>query len=725
MLDDIVQDFLIESYENLSQIDQDLMALEKKSYTKETLGQIFRNFHSIKGTSGFFGFTKLQSVTHTGENILSLLRENVLEIHPEIISALLLLVDQIREIFITIEKTGTEGDKDYEETLRQINMRCSSPQNITTETPPFEQKKESLKNTQDLSKKNNSLESTLDTIEKTDSGDISELYVRVDTKLLDHLMNLLGELVLTKNQIASSMEILENKALAKTYQKLNIITSGLQEGMMKMRMQPLKNILAKLTRTVRDVATLCKKEVSFEIQGQETELDKTVIEFIKDPLVHLLRNAIDHGIELPEERQKKGKEREGRITLKAFHENGYIFLEISDDGRGIDLEQIKQCYLKKNILSLQQIDNLKPSEILELLFLPGFSSASEITEISGRGVGLDVVKTNIEKIGGTVEIQSQKEKGTSFKIKIPLTLAIIPSLLVRCQKHFFAIPQASILEIIHLEKEAVLQKLEIIEDFPVYRLRGQILPLIYLYQVLALSQKDSVEEDIHIIVFELEDYQFGLVVDEVQNTQEIVIKKLGTQLQNHKCFGGATILGNGEIALILDITGIAQKSGVLSEIKSRLNKYNKTIINSNASQKQKHILIAGLGPKGLIGIPLSKITRLEEISSTQIEQRVNSHDVIQYREKIMPLIYLDQTLYSDIISPTSEILPIIVYSYQDCEVGIVVHRIIDIIEGDVEFKTLFTQEEYSKPIIFQKKIIDMLNVEKIVQKFASKLTEYS
>jgi two-component system chemotaxis sensor kinase CheA len=338
---------------------------------------------------------------------------------------------------------------------------------------------------------------------------------------------------------------------------------------MKTRMQPIGNIWSKLPRVVRDLASSCGKQVRLEMEGKETELDKTIIEAIKDPLTHIVRNAVDHGIENPATRQQNGKPSEGCLKMRAYHEGGQVIIEISDDGGGLDLERVKQKAVQKMLISAEQVSILTDHQAIQLVFMPGFSTAEKITNVSGRGVGMDVVKTNIEKIGGMVDMQTVRGAGTTLKIKIPLTLAIIPALIVTSGGERFAIPQVSLLELVRLEKSQEDAQIEYIHGAPIYRLRGQLLPLVYLNKQLKLDDsrpgvEADAQEETNIVVLQADGHPFGLVVDKINDTQEIVVKPLGKQLKGVICFAGATIMGDGKVALILDVLGLAQQSNVVS-----------------------------------------------------------------------------------------------------------------------------------------------------------------
>ncbi len=397
--------------------------------------------------------------------------------------------------------------------------------------------------------------------------------------LLDKLMTLVGELVLARNQVMQFSNSQENTAFLGTVQRLNLLTTELQAGVMKTRMQPISNIWSKFPRVVRDLALACGKQARIEMEGQETELDKTIIEAIRDPLTHLVRNAIDHGIEAPAERLARGKTAEGRLALHALHEGGKVIIEITDDGGGIDPQRIRAKAIRAKLLTPEQADRLNDRELVNLIFLPGFSTADKVTQFSGRGVGMDVVRTNVEKIGGTVTLESRPGRGTTVKMKIPLTLAIIPALTITSAGDRYAIPQVSLLELVRLEGEQAERGLERIHGAPVYRLRGNLLPLVYLNRQLHPDatvprrngevRAPAAQGEITIVVLQADERQFGLVVDAIHDTEEIVVKPLQKQIKGIGIFAGATIMGDGKVALILDVLGLAQRANVISGVRER------------------------------------------------------------------------------------------------------------------------------------------------------------
>ncbi|MGZ4814261.1 MAG: chemotaxis protein CheA [Terriglobales bacterium] len=481
-MDDIIKEFLVESNDNLDQLDSGLVELEKDPYSQELLGSIFRAIHTVKGTSGVLGFPKLEAVAHAGENLLSKLRDGKLHLNLEITSGLLKMVDAIREILQRIENTGAEGDGNYTAVSELLNSLLEAELAKAEKTSETQSKLLGEILTEKLNVPQDAIDSALAQQAAGDPRKIGEILVeqghvasravldalktqaeaapqlsassiRVDVNLLDKLMNLVGELVLARNQILQFTSTLKESAFLGTAQRLNLITTELQEGVMKTRMQPIGSVWHKFPRVVRDLSVQFGKQVRIEMEGSETELDKTIIEAIKDPLTHIIRNAIDHGIELPRERTAAGKAAEGRVSLRAFHEGGQVNIEVADDGGGIHLERLKQKAIERGQITPEQAARMSERESLNLVFLPGLSTAAKVTNVSGRGVGMDVVKTNIEKIGGTVDVHSVEAEGTTLKIKIPLTLAIIPALVATSGGERFAIPQVSLLELVRLEGE--------------------------------------------------------------------------------------------------------------------------------------------------------------------------------------------------------------------------------------------------------------------------------
>ncbi len=507
---------------------------------------------------------------------------------------------------------------------------------------------------------------------------------------------------------------------------MNLIATELQEEVMKTRMQPIGNIWSKFPRTVRDVALGCGKEVGIEMEGKETELDKTIIEAIKDPLTHLVRNSVDHGIELPEERVRAGKDRTGRLMLRAFHEGGQVNIEITDDGAGLNVERIRKKAVERGVITAEQAARMTEREIFNLIFLPGFSTAEKVTNVSGRGVGMDVVKTNVEKIGGTVDVQSTLGRGTTVRVKIPLTLAIIPALVVTCGGDRYAIPQVSLLELVRLEADEVAKGIELVHGSPVYRLRGRLLPLVYLSRELKLASdaNDKSEGDgaVNIVVLQADERQFGLIVDEINDTEEIVVKPLRKQLKTVKTFAGSSIMGDGKVALILDVLGLAQRASVVTETRDRALTEKAAEVAATAAEKQTFLLFAGPGDSRM-AIPLSTLARLEEFPVAQVEMS-GSQWVTQYRGQILPLVRLNVVLEERRnklralqAPPSADSGPIqvLVLNHDGRSFGLVVERILDIVEDRADVRSPATRPAVLYSVLIGDRVTEMLDIPAILR----------
>lgn len=744
---DIVQDFLVESYENLDRLDRDLVGLEKNPKDKEALAGVFRTIHTIKGTCGFLGFNKLEKVAHVGENLLTRLRDGQLTLNPEITTALLGMVDAVRQMLKEIQSTGRDGEVDYPE-LRETLTRLQgsgagdagrvsaaappSPQ-AQVEAQPLEKpdvsslppKKVDLPAVAPVLAKQEDVLTPQQALESKARDTASET-IRVGVNLLDKLMTLVGELVLARNQLLQFSNTLEDTSLQAVSQRMNLIATELQEEVMKTRMQPIGNVWSQFPRTVRDVALGCGKEVGIEMEGKETELDKTIIEAIKDPLTHLVRNSVDHGIELPEARVKAGKDRAGRLILRAFHEGGQVNIEISDDGAGLNGERIRQKAVERGVITAEQAARMTEREIFNLIFLPGFSTAEKVTNVSGRGVGMDVVKTNVEKIGGTVDVQSALGRGTTVRVKIPLTLAIIPALVVTCGGDRYAIPQVSLLELVRLEADEVGKGIELVHGAPVYRLRGRLLPLVYLNRELKLAADANPATGnngaVNIVVLQADERQFGLVVDQINDTEEIVVKPLRKQLKTVKTFAGSSIMGDGKVALILDVLGLAQRASVVTETRHRALTEKATESAGTAGDKQTFLLFAGPGDCRM-AIPLSTLARLEEFPVSQVEMSGRQW-VTQYRGQILPLIRLNVVLEERrnrlraLQAPPaldSGPIQVLVLNHDGRSFGLVVERILDIVEDRADVRSAATRAAVLYSVVIGDRVTELLDIPAILR----------
>ena len=747
-MDEVIKEFLIESNEGLDRFDRDLIALEKDKTSRELLDSIFRAVHTIKGTGGVLGYEKLVSISHLGESVLSRMRDGVLLLAPEIATALLAMADSLRCILEQIGESGKEGDGDCSAVLQQLSAVLNNPPLVS---PPAraEAISSAQSGNQDASAvpklgeilvtsqvcKAEDVDAAVELQQEGDPRPLGEILVanraaapagiadalkaqiehhdlasntiRVDVALLDKVMNLVGELVLARNQVLQFTGTQEDSGFLSTAQRLNLITTELQEGVMKTRMQPIGNVWSKLPRIVRDLSLGCGKRVEVQMEGAETELDKTIIEAIKDPLTHIIRNAVDHGIERPEVRQARGKSPDGRLRLRAFHEGGQVNIEISDDGDGIATEKLKAKAIAKGIISAEHAARMSEREVLNLVFAPGLSTVEQVSNISGRGVGMDVVKTNIEKIGGTVDVQSTSGQGTLLKIKIPLTLAIIPALVVTSGGERFAIPQVSLVELVRCDGEQAAHSIEDIQGASVYRLRGNLLPLVYLNRELKISPPPSTAESVNIVVLQAGDRQFGLVVDDINDTEEIVVKPLSKQLKSVPCFAGATIMGDGRVALILDVLGLAQMAKVVSELREK-SLAEQGAKSADGPDARESWLLFRIGSEGRMAIPLSLVSRLEEFPVAQVE-RSTGQEVIQYREQIMPLIRLAQAFGHPAIAD-SELLQVIVYSSHGRSVGLIVNEILDIVDQQVAVQHIHDAGALQGTAVIQQHVTDLLDV---------------
>lgn len=702
-LDEALKEFLVESAEGLDRMEQDLVVLEKKPSDKETLSSAFRAIHSIKSTCGFLGFSRLETLTHSAETVLGRLRDGEILFNAEITSALLALIDAIRAMLAAIEATGSDGEKNYESLINRFDaIRDAAASSKQTENT------------------SGAAENPFESIEKH-STSAAENSIRVDVGLLDKLMNVVGELVLARNQILQYASTQTDSHIISASQRLNLITTELQEGLMKTRMQPISNIWNAFPRLVRDLELQCDKKVHLIREGSDTELDRTILQSVKDPLTHLLRNAIDHGLESPEDREKTGKPAEGRLHLRAFHESGYVIIDVTDDGRGIYPEKIAQRALERGLITAEQTARMSDREILALLFRPGFSTATHVTNISGRGVGLDVVKTNIEKLGGTVDVHSIPGKGTSFKVKIPLTLAIIPALVISCKGERYAIPQVNLLELVRLEGDEIHQKIERIQGALVYRLRGKLLPLVDLREVLQVATRTEQNGEVNVVVLQADDREFGMIVDSVHDTEEIVVKPLGKHLKSLGCFAGATIMGDGRVALILDTLNIAQRAKVLAEAKTAAPR--KTGTDAATKIDESHtLLLFGINNGERAAIPLSLVARLEEFPANLVE-RSGGRMVVQYRDRILPLIWL-----SDLLSgngkhehPLPDVIQVVVHSDTDRQVGLVVDSIVDIVEEHVAIQRSSSDSGVLGSAVVQGRVTNLLDLPKVIANARSSL----
>lgn len=755
--DDIVQEFLTESWENLARLDNEVVTLEREPDNADLLASVFRTIHTIKGACGFLGLTGLGAVAHSAENVLGCMREGKLAVTGPLISLVLQAVDVIKELLTGLEATGQEPAVDSAQLIVQLDAAAEG--NVPVESAAVEVNSTEVDTAADVADDPVALEAAaslfegdaLPTIEElreamlsgssatpppttdadtvivdtaltdidttavaapetsatgsfspmtpsdtslTEPADaaataglprksVADLSIRVNVEVLDNLMNLVGELVLSRNQLLQLGRGDEESKYAAPIGHLNRVTTDLQEEVMKTRMQPIGSVWSKLPRLVRDVAQVTGRQIELELNGAETELDRTVLEAIRDPLTHMIRNSADHGIEPPDRRREVGKSETGRISLNAWHEGGHVIISLEDDGAGINAKKVVRRAIESGIISEADASRMSQQETLSLIFRPGFSTATEVSAVSGRGVGMDVVKTEIDRIGGTVDLTSIEGQGTTVRIKIPLTLAIISALVVDAGGESFAIPQLGVVELVRLTAED-RKRIERIHNQEVFRLRDRLLPLVYLHEALELNQASvssdsteaeetkAAEPDTNIVVVQVGEEQLGVVVSRVHDTEEIVVKPVGRLLKDLAIYQGTTILGDGQVITILDVAGLAARCGALSHNTQRTQKRVESAIDQGDSSS---LLLFDVGATAPSAVPLSLVSRLEEFPLDQIEQ-VGDRYLVQYRGELLPLLPLASAGQKTLLDPQ----PCIVFSENDHSMGIIVDRILDVIQ---------------------------------------------
>ncbi|MDO8605879.1 MAG: chemotaxis protein CheW [Phaeospirillum sp.] len=708
-MDDLLSEFLTETSESLSTLDVALVNLEQNPNDPQILGNIFRLVHTIKGTCGFLGLPRLEHVAHAGENVLGKFRDGELEVTPTAVTLILQSIDRIKLILGHLEQNECEPEGSDEDLIAQLNaMADGRPDGSPPPPPPppmptFESVAESARAAappppppppppepememeddpvpvapapvaqQSAVVLTGAAVVTGAPLEAKESA-VAAQTIRVNVELLENLMTLVSELVLTRNQLLQMVRGKDDSEFATPLQRLSHITTDLQEGVMKTRMQPIGNAWAKLPRIVRDLSVEMNKKIDLQMLGADTELDRQVLELIKDPLTHMVRNSADHGLEPTDERKRIGKPEVGKVVLNAYHEGGHIIIEISDDGRGLNLDRIKQKAVQNGIATESELETLTPQQIYQFIFKAGFSTAEKVTSVSGRGVGMDVVRTNIEKIGGTVELKSVPGKGSSFIIKIPLTLAIVSALIVECASERFAIPQISVLELVRVTANSE-HGIEMINSAPVLRLRDRLLPLVSLKRQLLLSEDTEERQETFIVVTQVGTYTFGIIVDRVFDTEEIVVKPVAPILRHIAMFSGNTILGDGSVIMILDPNGIAGATGESGLLGGAQATDTQATRESHADAKTS-LLVFRAGGEDLKAVPLALVARLEEIEVTDIEHS-HGKPMVQYRGHLMPLVSIDGSM-----SFREEgRQPVLVFSDQEHTMGLVVDEIVDIVE---------------------------------------------
>jgi two-component system chemotaxis sensor kinase CheA len=744
----ILKEFLLESLEGISSISEELTHFEKEGSTNNDLiNSIYRAVHTLKGSASFLAFKKLEELAHATETVLDHFREGTLNPSGEMIDLLLASFDRCQDILKHIEKTGTEPEKSNRELadrlesllehelLDEVHQMSDNVVDYPGEAVSVESQTATKQRAEEVvsvvadekATATKKKETTEEEVPMSMQKSVTDSTVRVNVNLLDKILNVVGELVLNRNQILQLSKETEEPVLNRLSHQLNVITTELQTDIMTTRMQPVSAVFSKFERIVRDLARGQGKKVRLEMQGQETELDKTLLEYIKDPMTHLIRNAIDHGLESPESRVSKGKSEIGNLSIKTYHAGGQVIIEIRDDGNGVNVARVLDIAISKGIMTAEEAQTCPTQKAINLIFHPGFSTAEKVTNISGRGVGMDVVKSNIEKIGGQCDIQSVEGNGTTFKLKIPLTLAIIPALIVKGSDETFAIPQKNLIELVLLEEDG-LSEIEKIHESEFFRLRGDLIPIFRISESLYLEPKIETDNRLNIVVLQSELGMYGLIVDEILDTQEIVVKPLSHILKTGNVYAGATIMGDGTVALILDALGLFNKvdSGEPPDNTMFDNDFNSSSPDQNKYDAEEMLLFK-LEDEREYGIPLGMVSRLEEFCQEDIEMS-GTQRLIRYRDTAMPLILLNKEITYDsknkikkditvnITDEDKKECPCIVSTIQGRNYGFIVDQIMDIgkSESAIDYSNSSSEKLMGTTYVHDN-IITIIDIHKIIE----------
>ena len=761
-MDDLLREFLTETSESLDTVDNQLVRFEQDPNNAKILDNIFRLVHTIKGTCGFLGLPRLESLAHAGETLMGKFRDGM-PVTAEAVTLILSSIDRIKEILAELEATEAEPEGNDQDLIVQLHKmaeggadavsprRCASPAAPEPVAPaPAAPKAAAAKPSvegklayQVLERELRPGEVPLDELERAfretatevvpppaaetapppaprasaaperesetsaaspkaqrpaakkaktavemdapDADRVANQSIRVNVDTLEHLMTMVSELVLTRNQLLEISRRNEDTEFKVPLQRLSNVTAELQEGVMKTRMQPIGNAWQKLPRIVRDLSSELHKQIELEMHGADTELDRQVLDLIKDPLTHMVRNSADHGLETTAERAAAGKPEQGTIRLSAYHEGGHIIICIADNGRGLNTERIKAKAVANGLVTEAELEKMTEAQIHKFIFAPGFSTAAAVTSVSGRGVGMDVVRTNIDQIGGTIDIKSVAGEGASVTIKIPLTLAIVSALIVEAGGDRFAIPQLSVVELVRARANSE-HRIERIKDTAVLRLRNKLLPLMHLKKLLKIDDGSSSDpENGFIVVTQVGSQTFGIVVDGVFHTEEIVVKPMSTKLRHIDMFSGNTILGDGAVIMIIDPNGIAKALGASGNAAHEIADEN-AAQRASAAEQMTSLLVFRAGSDQPKAVPLGLVTRLEEVAAEKIELS-NGRYMVQYREQLMPLVQMNGV---SIQSSGSQ--PILVFADDGRSMGLVVDEIIDIVEERLNIEVAGSDE---------------------------------
>ncbi|MBF9235666.1 hybrid sensor histidine kinase/response regulator [Microvirga alba] len=740
-MDDLLREFLTETSEHLDTVDVELVRFEQDPNNETILRNIFRLVHTIKGTCGFLGLPRLEALAHAAETLMGKFRDGM-PVTTDAVSLILATLDRIKDILAELERNGVEPDGLDNDLIDSLEQMASQEVPLEAPVAPAAEPEVGTLSYQVLERALLPGEVSLDELERAfreapgpearapkmtpdprskppaetdkkpaasaESGEGSDTpiskvqTIRVNVDTLEHLMTMVSELVLTRNQLLEISRRFDDTGYKVPLQRLSHVTAELQEGVMRTRMQPIGNAWQKLPRVVRDLSAELSKKIELVMQGAETELDRQVLEVIKDPLTHMVRNSADHGIELPRDRKATGKPERGTIRLNAYHEGGTITIEIADDGRGLNYAAIRRKAVERGVASEAEVERMSEAQVAKFIFHPGFSTANAITSVSGRGVGMDVVKTNIELIGGTVDIRSEQGRGTTFTIKIPLTLAIVAALIVSSKDQRFAIPQVAVLELVRVAPGSE-HTIERINGTPVLRLRERLLPIVPLSKVLGVDG-DEVADEGFVVVTQVGRQRFGILVDGVFHTEEIVVKPMSSKLRHIQLFSGNTILGDGAVVLIIDPNGLARMVGSGSEDSQFQNDENPEQASVDDEEATTLLVFRG-GGESLKAVPLSLVTRLEEIAADTIEW-LGGRPLVQYRGRLMPLVASDEAMEIK----REGLQALVVFSDGDLSMGLAVEEIVDIVEDKLEIELVAERSDLVGSAVVRGRATEVVNV---------------
>jgi two-component system chemotaxis sensor kinase CheA len=700
-MDDLLSDFLTETHEGLSAVDEALLRLERAPDDAPTLAEVFRQVHTIKGTCGFLGLSRLEKVAHAAETILGLYRDGSLKVTPEGITLIFAAVDAIRKIVVGLEQHGQEPDGDDAAVIAALDAAARG-ESVALPSAPQAKAEAPVEVAPAAAPAPRVAEAVAEAVQ-TESATAQQT-IRVSVEVLEDLMTLVSELVLTRNQLMQLARVSSDSQISVPLQRLSHITSELQEGVMKTRMQPIGNAWAKLPRLVRDLANELGKKIELEMRGADTELDRQVLELIKDPLTHMVRNSGDHGLEKPADRRAAGKPETGRILLNAYHQGGHIIIEIGDDGRGLPVEKIRAKVLAQGLTTEAELAQMSEHDVLRFIFRPGFSTAQQITSVSGRGVGMDVVKTNIERIGGTIELRSKEGRGTTFTIKIPLTLAIVSALIVQAGGERFAIPQIGVVELVRVgDEHEGNTRIEMIKDAPVLRLRDRLLPLVSLSSLLRLREAPVGGLKGYVVVMQVGANVFGIVVDRVFDTEEIVVKPVAPILRHITMFSGNTILGDGSVIMILDPNGVARGAGITAEGRAEDQQTMSATVGIR-SDSSTSLLLFRAGDQTPKAVPLGLVARLEDIPVERIEMSGGT-PVVQYRGQLMPMV----PIAGHWEAPASGRQAVLVFTEGQRSMGLMVDEILDVVEEPLVIQPGSDRLGYLGSAVISERVTDVID----------------